>query len=172
MMLCHCAACDRRYFGQTGGLSSTVQRACPGNRQRALLWWYAAMHPACHFRDIAEQLPCLTKVAHPLACALPHMVNYDTAGARLGTYSPIKRAMGGDEDHISLLRNLVAGSVSGGFAAAVTNPLDLVKTRLQSKDNPYKTIGQVVKAVVKDEGIVGLWAGTMPSVVSFIHLQT
>ena len=88
------------------------------------------------------------------------------AGARLGTYSTIKRALGGDEDHISLLRNLVAGCVSGGFAAAVTNPLDLVKTRLQSKDNPYRTIGEVVRAVVRNEGIVGLWAGTMPSVVS------
>ena len=64
-----------------------------------------------------------------------------------------------------MLRNLVAGSVSGGFAAAVTNPLDLVKTRLQSKDNPCKTIGQVVSNVVKNEGIIGLWAGTMPSVV-------
>ena len=98
------------------------------------------------------------------------------AGARLGTYSTIKRALGGDEEHISLLRNLVAGCVSGGFAAAVTNPLDLVKTRLQSKDNPHKTIGQVVRAVVKIEGIVGLWAGTMPSVVSsplaHPHLQS
>ncbi len=84
----------------------------------------------------------------------------------MGTYSPIKRALGGDEEHVSLLRNLVAGSVTGGFAAAVTNPLDLVKTRLQSKVNPHKTIGQVVSAVLKDEGVVGLWAGTMPSVVS------
>ncbi|CAL5221301.1 g3469 [Coccomyxa viridis] len=86
-------------------------------------------------------------------------------GARLGTYSTIKRALGGDEDHISLLRNLIAGCVSGGFAAAITNPLDLVKTRLQSKDTPYKTIGEVVRAVVRNEGIVGLWAGTMPSVI-------
>ena len=70
----------------------------------------------------------------------------------------------------------MAGCVSGGFAAAVTNPLDLVKTRLQSKDNPYKTIGQVVRAVVKNEGLVGLWAGTIPSVVSsplmHTHLQS
>ena len=87
------------------------------------------------------------------------------AGIRLGTYSPLKRALGGDEEHISLLRNLMAGSIAGGVAAAVTNPLDLVKTRLQSKDNPYKTIGQVVSAVMKDEGVAGLWAGTMPSVV-------
>lgn len=90
----------------------------------------------------------------------------------MGTYSPIKRALGGDEEHISLLRNLVAGSVSGGFAAAVTNPLDLIKTRLQSKGTPYRTISQVVRAVVKDEGVVGLWSGTMPSVVSyFCHMM-
>ena len=96
----------------------------------------------------------------------------NAGGARLGTYSPIKRALGGDEEHISLLRNLVAGSVSGGFAAAVTNPLDLIKTRLQSKGTPYRTISQVVRAVVKDEGVVGLWSGTMPSVVSyFCHMM-
>ena len=40
------------------------------------------------------------------------------AGIRLGTYSPLKRALGGDEEHISLLRNLVAGSIAGGVAAA------------------------------------------------------
>ncbi|KAK9915359.1 hypothetical protein WJX75_008003 [Coccomyxa subellipsoidea] len=86
-------------------------------------------------------------------------------GARLGTYGPIKTALGGDKDHNSILRNILAGCLSGSFAAAATNPIDLIKTRLQARDSPFKTAASVVRHVVKDQGISGLWNGTTPSVI-------
>ena len=88
------------------------------------------------------------------------------AGARLGTYSPIKAALGGDKAHNNLFRNIAAGCLSGGFAAAVTNPVDLIKTRLQAKGSPYRSAWHVARSVVAEQGIAGLWAGTTPSVVS------
>lgn len=86
-------------------------------------------------------------------------------GARLGTYGPIKAALGGDKDHVSVLRNIVAGCLSGSFAAAVTNPIDLIKTRLQARNSPFNSAAQVVRFVVQEQGVTGLWTGTTPSVV-------
>ncbi|BDA43544.1 probable mitochondrial uncoupling protein 2 [Coccomyxa sp. Obi] len=86
-------------------------------------------------------------------------------GARLGTYGPIKTALGGNKDNNSLLRNILAGCMSGAFAAAVTNPIDLVKTRLQARDSPFRNAADVVRYVVKEQGVSGLWTGTTPSVI-------
>lgn len=86
-------------------------------------------------------------------------------GCRLGTYAPIKAALGGDKEHSSLLRNVCAGCLSGSFAALISNPVDLVKTRLQMKATPYRTAWAVVRHVVAQHGVRGLWAGTFPAVV-------
>ena len=52
-------------------------------------------------------------------------------GLRLGLYEPLKGVVGLHGDGLSdshrTARRVVAGSLSGGFAAAVANPLDLVK---------------------------------------------
>ena len=77
----------------------------------------------------------------------------------------MKTALGGDKDNNSLLRNILAGCLSGAFAAAVTNPIDLVKTRLQARDSPFRNAAEVVRYVAKEQGISGLWTGTTPSVV-------
>jgi hypothetical protein len=54
-------------------------------------------------------------------------------GLRLGLYEPLKGFVGADGggahgSHM-LLQRILAGSLSGGFAAAVANPLDLIKVR-------------------------------------------
>lgn len=84
-------------------------------------------------------------------------------GVRLGCYQPVKEAMGATKENPSFLRNVAAGSLSGGIAAAATNPIDLMKTRMQSKGNKHKTISSVVRNVVQTDGVSGLWRGTVPS---------
>ena len=83
----------------------------------------------------------------------------------MGCYTPVKEALGATKENPSLLRNIAAGSVSGGIASAVTNPIDLIKTRMQSKGNDFKTPGAVVRHVVAKDGVIGLWKGTVPSAV-------
>lgn len=85
------------------------------------------------------------------------------AGLRLGMYSPMKTAMGADTDP-TVLKKVAAGSASGAIATFITNPIELLKTRLQS----CSTMGplQVIKKIVKQDGVTGLWKGTMPSAVS------
>ena len=104
---------------------------------------------------------CTSKQAGcgPLPLALP-------AGVRLGCYRPLKELLGATKENNSMVRNIAAGSLSGALAAWASNPIDLIKTRLQSKDNPQRTSGAVVKHILKEEGLRGLWRGTVPSTVS------
>ena len=53
-------------------------------------------------------------------------VSLAAAGARLGLYEPVKRLIGADTQP-SFLKNVVAGSTSGGLAAVICNPTELVK---------------------------------------------
>lgn len=91
-------------------------------------------------------------------------------GARLGLYTPIKgMIMGeGNDAKQSLQLKVLSGSLSGGLAAAVTSPIELIKTRLQAAGrdpNLPKTSMGVIKSVVEAEGVKGLWRGAMPGLI-------
>lgn len=89
-------------------------------------------------------------------------------GARLGLYNPIKAAIGNlgsgstDGTQLSIWGKLAAGSLSGALAAGITNPTELVKTRLQDKNNTHKGSVAVVRHILETEGVGGLWRGAMP----------
>ncbi|MEW5310807.1 MAG: hypothetical protein WDW38_002568 [Sanguina aurantia] len=89
-------------------------------------------------------------------------------GARLGMYTPIKVALCGEGSKPSLNMKILSGSLSGGLAAAVTSPIELVKTRLQAAgrnpDVPKTSLG-VIRSVIKSDGVAGLWKGAMPGLV-------
>ena len=89
-----------------------------------------------------------------------------TAGLRLGMYAPLKTVVGADTDP-TLLKKIAAGSASGAIATFITNPIELLKTRLQSNS----TMGPlaVMQKIVRENGVTGLWKGTLPSAVSW-HL--
>jgi len=57
----------------------------------------------------------------------------------------------------------ICGAVSGGFAAAVTTPLDVAKTRvmLAPKGSLYtqSSVIQVIMIIKAQEGIAGLFSG-------------
>lgn len=84
-------------------------------------------------------------------------------GLRIGLYTPLKKAFGADGEHSDLLRKVAAGMTSGAIAAGVCNPTDLVKTRMQIKGTVLRGPIAVAAAVVKEDGIKGLWKGTTPS---------
>lgn len=89
-------------------------------------------------------------------------------GARLGLYTPIKAMICGEQSMPPLQMKILAGSLSGGLAAAVTSPIELVKTRLQAAGrDPLapKTSSGVIRAVVSADGVAGLWKGAMPGLV-------
>lgn len=64
---------------------------------------------------------------------------------------------------MKLFRDLSAASLSGSIAAIASNPVDLCKTKLQVKKSQYRSSFHVIQDVVKQEGIRGLWVGTVPA---------
>uniref|UniRef100_A0A8D2LAC0 Mitochondrial S-adenosylmethionine carrier protein n=1 Tax=Varanus komodoensis TaxID=61221 RepID=A0A8D2LAC0_VARKO len=65
-------------------------------------------------------------------------------------------------------QSAVCGAFAGGFAAAVTTPLDVAKTRIMlAKTGSRNASGNVLSAlhgVWRTEGIVGLFAGIVPRI--------
>ncbi|XP_050228339.1 folate transporter 1, chloroplastic isoform X2 [Mercurialis annua] len=64
-----------------------------------------------------------------------------------------------------------AGAVAGFATVAATHPLDVVRTRFQVNDgrvsnfHTYKNTGQAIFSIARFEGLKGLYAGFLPSVL-------
>ena len=68
---------------------------------------------------------------------------------------------------LSALDAAICGGIAGSFSAAITNPLDRIKT-LMMTDTTNAYGGSVVACaskILKDDGITGLFAGVVPRVV-------
>ncbi|ESO85786.1 hypothetical protein LOTGIDRAFT_235746 [Lottia gigantea] len=65
-----------------------------------------------------------------------------------------------------ILKSFLAGSFSGTCSTLLFQPLDLVKTRIQTSVTHGNHVGmvQVFTNVVKDEKLTGLWRGVLPSI--------
>ena len=60
---------------------------------------------------------------------------------------------------------LTAGLVAGALSSVVLQPLDVVKTRMQSARTGRINLYQAAIEIWRAEGAGGLWAGTVPSAV-------
>ncbi|KAJ8710393.1 hypothetical protein PYW07_009759 [Mythimna separata] len=73
---------------------------------------------------------------------------------------------------ISSFQSAVCGSIAGGFAAAVTTPLDLAKTRIMLAQDYTVTrklrIKPVLTTIYCESGVRGLFAGVMPRMTAFM----
>jgi len=81
---------------------------------------------------------------------------------RIGLYKPLVDVLPIENQ---AAQKVTAGCLSGALAAAVFNPFDLVKTRLQAKTAVPQGVGSIIRGVVAENGVVGLWRGTVPSAV-------
>jgi len=79
-------------------------------------------------------------------------------------YAKFKAKM---ESYIStpVVKSFLAGSLSGTCSTIIFQPLDLVKTRIQTPPAGHSSAGllTVVHNVVKNETLIGLWRGMAPS---------
>jgi solute carrier family 25 uncoupling protein 8/9 len=84
-------------------------------------------------------------------------------GLRLGLYSPIKDTLvsldPSKPPNLSVAGKLVAGSLSGGFAACFSSPIDLIKTRQMAGGGAGNALN-IIRNVIASEGIKGLWRGS------------
>ncbi|KAK9836550.1 hypothetical protein WJX74_002900 [Apatococcus lobatus] len=82
------------------------------------------------------------------------------------------RQYGGDGQMTPLLR-LVAGACAGVIGMTATYPLDMVRGRLtvqegRSGQGRYRGIMHCTSTIVKEEGLMALWRGWLPSVIGVV----
>uniref|UniRef100_A0A6B2LER9 Mitochondrial carrier protein n=1 Tax=Arcella intermedia TaxID=1963864 RepID=A0A6B2LER9_9EUKA len=65
----------------------------------------------------------------------------------------------------SPLQSALCGSIAGAFAAGLTTPMDVVKTRLMLGMNAYSGPLDVVRNIIEKEGIGALYSGVGPRVL-------
>jgi len=85
-------------------------------------------------------------------------------------YLRAKKSKSTDEDNstvtLSAFEAAICGAAAGSFSAAITNPLDRIKT-LMMTDTTNAYGGSVVTCaakILKDDGLAGLFAGVVPRV--------
>ncbi|CAK4905880.1 unnamed protein product [Aphanomyces euteiches] len=74
-------------------------------------------------------------------------------------------------------RHFLGGALGGMTAAIITSPLEVVKTRLQTKDGRDSlsrvtkhrlTTTNVLKSILKQESVYGLWRGIVPNLLGVV----
>jgi len=98
------------------------------------------------------------------------LMNIPFMSTQVATYESTKILMGAEEED-TLTIQLTAGGIAGALAAAITTPLDVVKTRLQTEGVTSKTTYRhnntisVLRQIMQEEGSRAIWRGLKPRVL-------
>lgn len=86
------------------------------------------------------------------------------SAARFGVYNFLKQLVHPNDEPVSSVTAFALGIATGGIQAVVTQPIDVVKTRMQSA-NGIRVYGNLLVCVFRiftHEGPLRLWAGLAP----------
>ncbi|XP_061474681.1 mitochondrial S-adenosylmethionine carrier protein isoform X4 [Rhineura floridana] len=177
--------CEEGILGLYRGYKSTVLREqlesqClqeegdhhrPGKETRLLL--LPACLPAAATAAAASQLPpppspCWTS-ALQVSCLAGPGPQIPFSLVQFPLWESLKDLWSWKQGHVvESWQSAVCGAFAGGFAAAVTTPLDVAKTRIMlAKTGSRNASGNVLSAlhgVWRSQGISGLFAGIIPRI--------
>ncbi len=66
------------------------------------------------------------------------------------------------------VKDVVCGSIAGGFGAFVTTPMDLIKTRMMKGNDEYSNIFHAINRISKEEGLAAFMTGMTPRLMQKI----
>ncbi|KAF6241119.1 hypothetical protein HO173_000913 [Letharia columbiana] len=95
------------------------------------------------------------------------------SATRFGTYTTIKQFAQGyvaPGEKLGTVSTFAIGGLAGLITVYVTQPLDTIKTRMQSIDarKEYKNSFECATKIVKNEGFFTLWSGAVPRLARLI----
>ena len=92
-----------------------------------------------------------------LLMAVPMTVIYYTG------YDQLKSVFGFKRGQRNVLAPALAGSIARTIAVSTVCPIELIRTKLQSRQGySYKELVSVVQNAVKQDGVLSLWRGLLP----------
>ncbi|KAG2465484.1 UCP3 protein, partial [Polypterus senegalus] len=92
------------------------------------------------------------------------------ASIRIGLYDTVKQFYMNGRENASIGIRILAGCTTGAMAVSVAQPTDVVKVRFQAQMNlrgvqrRYKGTLHAYKTIFLEEGVRGLWKGTLPNI--------
>lgn len=111
-----------------------------------------------------------------LSAGLTRQVVY--TGARLGLFDKFTEMAKGSDAKLSFAKTSGCALAAGGIAAVMGNPADLALIRMQADSmlpeaerRGYKHVGHALSSIVKNEGIMGLFAGSVPTATRAMALN-
>jgi solute carrier family 25 protein 39/40 len=75
---------------------------------------------------------------------------------------------GADRSQYTFGLHFAAGSMSGLFASLITHPVDVCKTQMQMKISTRETLVDIMKRIVRTNGVLGLYRGLFPRVAKLV----
>lgn len=70
-----------------------------------------------------------------------------------------------DEYEMPMIIPLVSGCTARCFAVTVVNPLELIRTKMQSEKMSYSEVGSAFKKMINQYGVRGLFKGLLPTIM-------
>uniref|UniRef100_A0A182IWK2 Uncharacterized protein n=1 Tax=Anopheles atroparvus TaxID=41427 RepID=A0A182IWK2_ANOAO len=101
-----------------------------------------------------------------LVLALPTTVIYFVAYEqfRIRLKELYQRRKGRDAE-LPIWLPLLAGSSARVLAVTIVNPLELIRTKMQSEKLSYREVGQAFRSMLRVQGVIGLWNGFFPTIL-------
>ncbi|XP_065789410.1 mitochondrial S-adenosylmethionine carrier protein isoform X2 [Muntiacus reevesi] len=147
------------FYGVYAGVPSTAIGSFPN--AAAFFVTYEYVKWILHTDSSSHLMP----VTHMLAASAGEVIPFSLVQFPL--WESLKALWSWRQDHVvNSWQSAVCGAFAGGFAAAVTTPLDVAKTRIMlAKAGSSTASGNILSAlhaVWRTQGLSGLFAGVFP----------